>query len=67
MTYAGRPATSATDAVRAARHLGAFIERRLETPWADPSLGLTPERLLELSARPPESGAADRLLVGEQP
>lgn len=55
------------DAVRAARHLGAFIERRLEAPWNDPSLGLTPERLLELSARPPESGAADRILVGGQP
>ncbi len=45
-------------AVRAARHLGAFIERRLETPWSDPALGLTPERVLELSASPPPECAA---------
>jgi hypothetical protein len=41
-------------AVRASRHLGAFIERRLEAPWSDPDLGLTPERLLALSASPLE-------------
>lgn len=39
-------------AVRVSRHLGAFIERRLEAPWSDPRLGLSPARLLELSASP---------------
>lgn len=45
------------EAVRAARHLGAFIERRLDSPWSDPTLGLTPARLLELSASPPKRAA----------
>lgn len=54
------------DAVRAARHLGAFIERRLEAPWSDPGLGLTPERVLELSASPPR-GAAPEDIVGGRP
>jgi 2-polyprenyl-6-methoxyphenol hydroxylase-like FAD-dependent oxidoreductase len=40
-------------AVRLGRHLGAFIERRLEAPWSDPSLGLSPERVIEISARLP--------------
>jgi 2-polyprenyl-6-methoxyphenol hydroxylase-like FAD-dependent oxidoreductase len=52
------------DAVRAARHLGAFIERRLEAPWSDPSLGLTPERVLELSASPPERAAVEDIQGG---
>jgi 2-polyprenyl-6-methoxyphenol hydroxylase-like FAD-dependent oxidoreductase len=54
------------DAVRAARLLGAFIERRLEAPWSDPTLGLTPARLLELSATPAERSAI-RDLLGEKP
>lgn len=53
------------DAVRAARHLGSFIERRLEAPWSDPKLGLTAERLLELSARPPERAVAESILGGK--
>lgn len=40
-------------AVRLGRRLGAFIERRLDTPWSDPALGLTPERVIEISARLP--------------
>jgi 2-polyprenyl-6-methoxyphenol hydroxylase-like FAD-dependent oxidoreductase len=52
------------DAVRAARHLGAFIERRLEAPWSDPSLDLTPERVLELSASPPERAAVEDIQGG---
>lgn len=52
------------DAVHAARRLGSFIERRLEAPWSDPSLGLTPERVLELSARLPERATAGNILGG---
>jgi len=39
-------------AVAASRYLGAFIERRLPRPEADPGLGLTLPRLLEMSGRP---------------
>ena len=45
-------------AIAVSRHLGAFIERRLPRPEADPSLGLTLQRLLELSGRP-VAGNAD--------
>jgi 2-polyprenyl-6-methoxyphenol hydroxylase-like FAD-dependent oxidoreductase len=55
------------DAVRAARHLGAFIERRLEAPWDDPALGLTPERLLEFSAAPPHRAADAAYIPGGKP
>jgi 2-polyprenyl-6-methoxyphenol hydroxylase-like FAD-dependent oxidoreductase len=55
------------EAVRAARHLGSFIERRLEAPWSDPALGLTPERLLELSARPPQRAAEAADILGGKP
>ncbi|MDO9710944.1 FAD binding domain-containing protein [Paracraurococcus lichenis] len=44
------PPSRATVAM--SRFLGAFIERRLPRPEADPSLGLTLPRLLELSGRP---------------
>lgn len=40
-------------AVRLGRRLGAFIERRLDAPWSDPALGLSPERVIEISARLP--------------
>jgi 2-polyprenyl-6-methoxyphenol hydroxylase-like FAD-dependent oxidoreductase len=40
------------EAVRLGRHLGAFIERRLPSPWADPSLHLTVESIIRVSARP---------------
>lgn len=49
-------------AVHASRHLGAFIERRLDAPWSDPHLGLTPARLLELSASPLTPQFAEQLL-----
>jgi 2-polyprenyl-6-methoxyphenol hydroxylase-like FAD-dependent oxidoreductase len=55
------------EAVRAARHLGSFIEHRLEAPWSDPALGLTPERLLELSARPPQRAAEAADILGGKP
>lgn len=42
------------EAVRFGRHLGAFIERGLPGPWADPSLNLTPESIIRVSARPVE-------------
>lgn len=54
------------DAVRVARHLGAFIERRLDAPWSDPRLGLSPARLLELSASPLGHLAA-RQILGDEP
>ena len=47
-------------AVAMSRHLGAFIERRLPRPEADPSLGLTLPRLLALSGRPLEQTAEAR-------
>lgn len=40
-------------AVALGRRLGAFIERGLDTPQTDPSLGLTTEFILRVSARPP--------------
>jgi 2-polyprenyl-6-methoxyphenol hydroxylase-like FAD-dependent oxidoreductase len=40
------------EAVRFGRHLGAFIERGLPGPWADPSLNLTVENIIRVSARP---------------
>ena len=45
-------------AVAVSRHLGAFIERRLPRPEADPSLGLTLPGLLALSGRPVADPAA---------
>jgi 2-polyprenyl-6-methoxyphenol hydroxylase-like FAD-dependent oxidoreductase len=42
-------------AVRFSRYLGAFIERDLPSPDADPQLMLTPEFLLQVSARAVES------------
>ncbi len=53
------------DAVRVARHLGAFIERRLDAPWSDPRLGLSPMRLLELSASPLDRLTAWQILGDE--
>ena len=40
------------DAVQFGRHLGAFIERGLPGPSSDPSLNLTPENIIRVSARP---------------
>jgi 2-polyprenyl-6-methoxyphenol hydroxylase-like FAD-dependent oxidoreductase len=40
------------DTVRLGRRLGAFIERGLEGPWSDPDLGLVPESIIRISARP---------------
>jgi hypothetical protein len=40
--------------VRFSRWLGAFIERRLDGPEDDPALALTPERIVQVSGRPPE-------------
>jgi 2-polyprenyl-6-methoxyphenol hydroxylase-like FAD-dependent oxidoreductase len=50
--YGALRITPSRAAVAMSRHLGAFIERRLPGPEADPSLGLTLPRLLELSGRP---------------
>ena len=41
-------------AVRHGRHLGAFIEQRLDHPTSDPALALTPETIIRVSARPIE-------------
>lgn len=41
-------------AVRFAQHLGAFIEQGLQGPWTDPTLGVSPEYLIRVSARPME-------------
>jgi len=41
-------------AVRFAQHLGAFIEQGLQGPWSDPALGVSPEYLIRVSARPME-------------
>jgi 2-polyprenyl-6-methoxyphenol hydroxylase-like FAD-dependent oxidoreductase len=40
------------ETVAFARHLGAFIERGLPDPEADPSLDLTPEKIIRISGRP---------------
>lgn len=40
-------------AVALGRRLGAFIERGLDSPQSDPTLGLTTEFILRVSARPP--------------
>jgi 2-polyprenyl-6-methoxyphenol hydroxylase-like FAD-dependent oxidoreductase len=48
-------------AVRHGRHLGAFIERRLDGPTSDPALALTPQAIIRLSARPIEQLVLDRL------
>jgi 2-polyprenyl-6-methoxyphenol hydroxylase-like FAD-dependent oxidoreductase len=42
-------------AVRLSRYLGSFIARGLPSPEADPALMLTPEFLLQASARDPET------------
>ena len=42
----------ARDTVRLGRRLGAFIERGLEGPWSDPDLGLVPQTIIRISARP---------------
>jgi 2-polyprenyl-6-methoxyphenol hydroxylase-like FAD-dependent oxidoreductase len=41
-------------AVAHGRRLGAFIERRLDAPTSDPDLGLSPETVIRISARPLE-------------
>ncbi|MFZ4409771.1 MAG: FAD-dependent monooxygenase [Paracraurococcus sp.] len=56
--YSARRLPQCRAAIAVSRHLGAFIERRLARPEADPSLGLTLQRLLELSGRP-VAGNAD--------
>ncbi|MCB4821985.1 FAD binding domain-containing protein [Roseicella aerolata] len=52
MRYGAARIPPSRAAVAMSRHLGAFIERRLPRPEADPGLGLTLPRLLELSGRP---------------
>ncbi len=42
----------ARDTVELGRRLGAFIERGLEGPWSDPNLGLVPQNIIRISARP---------------
>ena len=49
------------DAVRFGRHLGSFIERGLPGPWADPSLNLTPESIIRVSARPVDQVVEPRI------
>ena len=39
-------------AVAVGRYLGSFIERGLPGPQSDPSLGLSPEKIIRISARP---------------
>ncbi len=46
-------------AVHFAQHLGAFIERGLQGPWSDPSLGVSPQYLIRVSARPMEQLPAE--------
>ena len=60
--YSARRLPPSRAAIAVSRHLGAFIERRLPRPEADPALGLTLQRLLELSGRPvePECGLTAR-------
>jgi 2-polyprenyl-6-methoxyphenol hydroxylase-like FAD-dependent oxidoreductase len=65
--YEQRRSGPGRDAVRASRHLGSFIERRLEAPWSDPALGLTPQRLLELSASPPRRAPGTGTSAGGTP
>jgi 2-polyprenyl-6-methoxyphenol hydroxylase-like FAD-dependent oxidoreductase len=59
--YEAARSRAGRDAVRLGRWLGAFIGRRLEAPWCDPELGLTPERIIAVSATPVEQ------VVGEMP
>lgn len=54
--YGARRLPPSRAAVAVSRHLGAFIERRLPRPEADPALGLTLPRLLALSGRPVAQG-----------
>jgi 2-polyprenyl-6-methoxyphenol hydroxylase-like FAD-dependent oxidoreductase len=49
------------EAVRFGRHLGSFIERGLAGPWADPSLNLTPESIIRVSARPVDQVVETRI------
>ena len=56
-TYSARRLPPSRAAIAVSRHLGAFIERRLPRPEADPALGLTLQRLLELSGRPVDRNA----------
>jgi 2-polyprenyl-6-methoxyphenol hydroxylase-like FAD-dependent oxidoreductase len=49
------------EAVRFGRHLGSFIERGLVGPWADPTLNLTPESIIRVSARPVDQVAEARI------
>ena len=55
--YSERRLPPSRAAIAVSRHLGAFIERRLPRPDADASLGLTLQRLLELSGRPVDRNA----------
>jgi 2-polyprenyl-6-methoxyphenol hydroxylase-like FAD-dependent oxidoreductase len=55
--YSARRLPPSRAAIAVSRHLGAFIERRLPRPEADPALGLTLQRLLELSGRPVDRNA----------
>ncbi|MBK1657698.1 FAD binding domain-containing protein [Paracraurococcus ruber] len=60
--YAAARIPPSRAAVARSRRLGAFIERRLPQPEAEPALGLTLPRLLALSGRPVEGiseGIAD--------
>ena len=50
--YQGARLPVARDTVRLGRRLGAFIERGLEGPWSDPDLGLVPQTIIRISARP---------------
>ncbi len=54
--YAARRIPPGRAAVAAGRRLGAFIERRLDGPEADPALGLSPARVIEISGRPVGDG-----------
>lgn len=51
-SYQGTRLPVARDTVRLGRRLGAFIERGLEGPWSDPDLGLVPQTIIRISARP---------------
>ena len=55
--YSARRLPHCRAAIAVSRHLGAFIEQRLPRPEADPALGLTLQRLLELSGRPVDRNA----------
>lgn len=57
-SYEGERLAEGKASVAAGRRLGAFIERGLDGPWADPELNLRVEDIIRVSGRPVIRGEA---------